>query len=201
MSETQYLPSTTRIEAFSDGVIAIIITIMVLELKVPHLPEYFSLSLGSEALIGILPKILSYAISFLVVAIFWVNHHGFFHALERSDSALLWHNNHLLFWLSLIPFTTAFLGEHPHTSLGSILYGGVLVMASLSFHFMSIHAGRARLYYPAFQESFAVKARKKGLIGPSLYLLATISAPISVYISLCIFVIVPLMYFVPVELE
>src|SRR5215468_3522695 len=95
----------TRLEAFSDGVVAIIITIMVLELKAPH-------EASMEALLKLTPVFLSYALSFLVVAILWVNHHHLLHTATRVNGRMLWLNNHLLFWLSLVPFTTAFLGEN-----------------------------------------------------------------------------------------
>jgi uncharacterized membrane protein len=101
-------PSTTRLEAFSDGVIAIIVTLLVLEIKVPHL-EAPSWAGFVAALAPLAPKLIGFAFSFFTVAIFWVNHHGFFHRLKHSTWRLLWHNNLLLFCLSIIPFTTAFV--------------------------------------------------------------------------------------------
>src|SRR5271155_1963281 len=117
---------TNRLEAFSDGVIAVIITIMVLELKVPRDTTLASLrSLG--------PQFLSYVLSFLVVAIMWVNHHHLLRSARRADARLLWSNNILLFWMSLVPFVTAFMGNSPHDPRAVALYGIVLTLCSISF--------------------------------------------------------------------
>src|SRR5689334_928439 len=120
--------STSRLEAYSDGVIAIIVTILVLEL---HVPELHGTSVQDVlmALYDILPKLLSFAFSFLTVSVFWVNHHHFFHEIEKSDGRLLWYNNALLFWLALVPFTTAFLGEHPTVPGVLMVYCFVLTMS------------------------------------------------------------------------
>ena len=118
--------NTTRIEAFSDGVIAIIITIMVLELKVPH----------GDTLSGLLPLIpvfLSYVLSFVYVGIYWNNHHHMLHACEEVTGSILWANLHLLFWLSLFPITTAWVGENYHAQAPTALYGAVLFMAAMAY--------------------------------------------------------------------
>src|SRR4051812_33599007 len=112
----------TRLEAFSDGVVAIIITIMVLELKPPHSPS-------APELLKLTPVFLGYLLSFVVVAILWVNHHHLLHTVERVDGRILWLNNHLLFWLSLVPFTTAYIGESHLAPLPVALYGFVLFCA------------------------------------------------------------------------
>jgi len=116
----------TRLEAFSDGVIAIIITIMVLELRAPH-------GHGLADLNAVWPVLLRYLLSFIYVGIYWVNHHALFQRAERIDGAVLWANLHLLFWLSLIPFVTAWAGEYPMESAPVALYGAVLMMSSISF--------------------------------------------------------------------
>lgn len=116
----------TRLEAFSDGVIAIIITIMVLELKIPHGTDLADLG-------SVLPVLLRYLLSFIYVGIYWVNHHHLFESVERIDSTILWANLHLLFWLSLVPFITAWAGEHPMESVPVALYGAGLLMCSLAF--------------------------------------------------------------------
>src|SRR5436853_308860 len=117
---------TNRLEAFSDGVIAIIVTIMVLELKLP--PD------GTpQALARIAPTVLSYMLSFVVVAIMWVNHHQLIHAARRADGRLLWSNNFLLFCMSLIPFATAYLGQHYTDALPAALYGAVMTTCGLGF--------------------------------------------------------------------
>ena len=118
--------TTGRMEAFSDGVIAIIITIMVLEMKIPH---------GSrlEELRPLLPVFLSYILSFSFVGIYWNNHHHMLHAVTTVNGGMLWANLHLLFWLSLFPFTTGWMGENHFTALPTALYGAVLLMAAIAY--------------------------------------------------------------------
>src|SRR6187551_1766160 len=117
---------TGRLEAFSDGVIAIIITIMVLELRVPH---------GTDlaALRPLVPVVISYVLSFIYLGIYWNNHHHMLHVTERVTGGMLWANLHLLFWLSLVPFVTAWMGEHPLASTPASLYGVVLLMAGIAY--------------------------------------------------------------------
>src|SRR5262249_15179807 len=117
---------TTRLEAFSDGVLAIIITIMVLELQVPHAPEL-------AALKPVLPVLLSYVLSFIYIGIYWNNHHHLFQITERVSGGILWANLHLLFWLSLFPFTTAWMGENHLAVIPTAIYGVVLLMAAVAF--------------------------------------------------------------------
>src|ERR1700733_14050268 len=117
---------STRLEAFSDGVIAIIITIMVLELKVPHGETV-------DALVPLIPHFLSYVLSFTYVGIYWNNHHHMLHTCERVTGGILWANLHLLFWLSLFPITTAWLGDNHLAVAPSVLYGVVLLMAALAY--------------------------------------------------------------------
>src|SRR5436190_3152106 len=117
---------TTRLEAFSDGVLAIIITIMVLELKVPHEVEL-------AALKPVLPVLMSYVLSFIYVGIYWNNHHHLFQATNRVSGGILWANLHLLFWLSLFPFATGWMGENHLASTPTALYGFVLLMAAIAY--------------------------------------------------------------------
>jgi len=118
-----------RLEAFSDGVLAIIITIMVLEMKVPH-------GAGLEALKPILPVFLSYVLSFIYLGIYWNNHHHLLKALHRVNAGIMWANLHLLFWLSLFPFVTGWMGENHFTPLPTALYGGVLLLAAMAYYIL-----------------------------------------------------------------
>ena len=122
-----------RLEAFSDGVIAIIITIMVLELKVPHGHELSELN-------GLIPVFISYVLSFIYVGIYWNNHHHMLHTCRKVTGPILWANLHLLFWLSLIPFVTGWLGEHHASALPTALYGSILLMAALAYTVLSFGA-------------------------------------------------------------
>jgi len=118
-----------RVEAFSDGVLAIIITIMVLEMKVPHSPDL-------HALAGIYPVFLSYVLSFLYVGIYWNNHHHLFQLVRHVNGAVLWANLHLLFWLSLFPFVTDWMGENHFATPTVVVYGGVLIMAAVAYYIL-----------------------------------------------------------------
>jgi uncharacterized membrane protein len=120
---------TTRLEAFSDGVLAIIITIMVLELKVPHAVEL-------AALKPLLPVLLSYVLSFIYIGIYWNNHHHLFQATEQVSGGILWANLHLLFWLSLFPFTTGWIGENGLAAIPTAVYGFVLLMAAIAYYIL-----------------------------------------------------------------
>ena len=191
-------PTTARIEAFSDGVIAIIVTIMVLELHVPQLAEHFTREEFTAALWHMAPKLLAYAMSFLVVAIFWVNHHGFFHSLKKSDGRLLWYNNYMLFWLSLVPFVTALLGEHPRAPEAAMTYGFVLFMAASAFPLLGNYAMfKADLMKDEITQEVRGKIFRRNFPGMAMYLLSVLCAPVAVSISWAFFFIVPLYYFMP----
>ncbi len=193
----EYTPGTSRIEAFSDGVFAIVVTLLVLELRVPHIPENFTSKDVVTELLHLGPKFISFALSFLVIAIFWVNHHQMFHSIEKTDRAFLWYNNLLLFCLSFIPFPTAFLGEYPTEMVSVMLYGFAMFAAAVSFNLMLRHAVSAGLFFPAISNETLNQSIKRGLMGPVIYFISIVSALISVYISLAIFILVPVFYFIP----
>ena len=196
-----HAPSTTRIEAFSDGVMAIIITILVLELKVPKLAEAFSNQEFWIAAVNMIPKIIAYAFSFLVVAIFWVNHHAFFHSLSHSSAALLWHNIHLLFWMSLIPLPTGFIGEHPLSRQATTAYAGVMFMAALAFTLMRRHAmltgNLTKTYMSEHQRKSTLK---RSWAGPVLYGVAVLASFLHPYAAWMFFLAVPVYFFWPKRL-
>jgi uncharacterized membrane protein len=181
--------STNRIEAFSDGVIAVIITIMVLELKVPR-------DTTLTSLLSLAPQFLAYLFSFLVVAIMWVNHHHLLHAARRADSPLLWSNNNLLFWMSLVPFVTAYVGNNYRDPRAVALYGAVLFMCSLAFTFLRSailchHRDRPEVF------SYHRRVQRKNVFSAVLYASSIPLAFIDVRISYVIFVCVALSYFLP----
>jgi uncharacterized membrane protein len=178
-----------RLEAFSDGVIAIIITIMVLEMKVPH-------GGGLEDLAPLLPVFLSYVLSFLYVGIYWNNHHHMLHAATTVTGAVLWANLHLLFWLSLFPFTTGWMGENHFTTVPTALYGVVLLMAAVAYYLLQQSIIRAQ-----GQDSILKKAIGrdwKGKLSPLLYIAAIIAAILrSSWIAQAILVIAALIWLIP----
>lgn len=177
-----------RLEAFSDGVLAIIITIMVLELKIPHGGTV-------SALTPLLPVFLSYVLSFFYLAIYWNNHHHMFQATQRVNGAILWANMHLLFWLSLIPFVTGWMGENHFAALPSSLYGAVLLMAAIAYYILQ-HA-IVREHGKDSLLSQAVGKDIKGKISQFLYLVAIPSSFISPWIAQALYVLVALIWLVP----
>jgi TMEM175 potassium channel family protein len=179
---------TGRLEAFSDGVIAIIITIMVLELKVPHGHEL-------ESLLPIIPVFLSYVLSFVFVGIYWNNHHHMLHACDSVNGPILWANLHLLFWLSLFPVTTAWIGENHLSPAPSVLYGVVLFMAAVAYWILqqTIIAVQG----PESLLKRAVGADWKGKVSPVLYLAGAAAALYSPKVAQALYVLVAVLWLIP----
>jgi uncharacterized membrane protein len=177
-----------RLEAFSDGVIAIIITIMVLEMKVPH-------SGGLEDLRPLLPLFLSYVLSFLYVGIYWNNHHHMLHTATTVTGAMLWANLHLLFWLSLFPFATGWMGENHFTAVPTVLYGVVLLMAAIAYLVLQQTIIRAQGHGSLLKK--AVGHDWKGKLSSLLYVLAIVAALRFAWLGQGIFVIAALIWLIP----
>ncbi|HEY6896913.1 MAG TPA: TMEM175 family protein [Rhodocyclaceae bacterium] len=177
-----------RLEAFSDGVIAIIITIMVLELKVPH-------GESLEALAPLLPVFLSYVLSFVYVGIYWNNHHHMLHASGRVTGAVLWANLHLLFWLSLFPFATGWMGENHFAAMPAALYGFVLLMAAIAYWLLQQAIIAAQGTGSLLQK--AVGRDWKGKLSPLSYLVGMAAAFWQPWISMAVYVLVALLWLVP----
>jgi uncharacterized membrane protein len=181
--------TTNRLEAFSDGVIAIIVTIMVLELRAPSQPTW-------PALLKVAPVFLSYGLSFLVAAIMWVNHHHLIHAVREVTARLLWSNLNLLFWMSLIPFVTDFLGKNYREPMAVVLYGLDLALCGSSFYLLRMELVRQDHANPNLVEYHATMQRKNAF-SAALYFLSVPLAYVSIYASFFIFVLIPAMYFLP----
>jgi uncharacterized membrane protein len=180
--------SKGRMEAFSDGVLAIIITIMVLELKVPH-------GVTPDALIPLIPIILSYILSFVFVGIYWNNHHHLLQAIRHVDGAVLWANLHLLFWLSLIPFVTAWMGENQFAPWPVALYGVVLLFASIAYYILA----RALIAAHGVDSVLATALGRdvKGKVSVVAYAAAIPLALASSWLAFGLFVLVAIMWLVP----
>ena len=179
---------TTRLEAFSDGVLAIIITIMVLELKVPRAVEL-------AALKPVLPVLLSYVLSFIYAGIYWNNHHHLFQVTEQVSGGILWANLHLLFWLSLFPFTTSWIGENHVAAIPTAIYGFVLLMAAIAYYVLerTIIAKQGRESFLAL----AVGKDWKAKICLALYLAAIPLAFVSSWIASALYVFGALLWLIP----
>jgi uncharacterized membrane protein len=177
-----------RLEAFSDGVVAILITIMVLELRVPHTAVL-------QGLREMLPSLLSCVLSFVMLGIYWNNHHHMFHAVSRINGKILWANLHLLFCLSLVPATTNWMGDHHRTATPTAVYGVVLLMAAIAYYIL-------QSLIIAYEGSTSTLARAvghdaKGKISPLLWAAAIGAAFIDPWISDGIYVVIALMWLVP----
>jgi len=178
----------TRLEAFSDAVIAIIITIMVLELKVPH-------GASLESLKPLIPVALSYVMSFVYLGIYWNNHHHMLHTIKKVNGQILWANLHLLFWLSLVPFVTGWMGENHFAPGPMALYGFILLMAAISYYLLQLSILRTH-----GKDSLLARAVGKDLKGkssPILYVLAIASTLISGWIAAALYILVAIMWLIP----
>ncbi|MGC1633610.1 MAG: TMEM175 family protein [Gelidibacter sp.] len=177
-----------RLEAFTDGVLAIIITIMVLELKVPKGGEFKDLQV-------VLPIFGSYVLSFIYVAIYWNNHHHMLQATTHVTGEILWANMHLLFWLSLVPFVTGWMGENQFTTATMVLYGAVLLCAAIAYFILETLIIKSQ----GKQSLLAIALGKdmKGKISPILYILGIMGAFIDVWISGAIFILVAIIWLIP----
>ena len=178
----------SRLEAFSDGVLAIIITIMVLEMKVPHDPTF-------EGLRGLAPVFLSYILSFVYVGIYWNNHHHLLHTCKKVTGRILWANLHLLFWLSLFPFVTGWMGENHFAPLPSALYGLVLFAASLAFLLLQQAIIASQGEESALKQ--AIGNDWKGNVSAVLYLCAIVSTFFALWLAQVIYVAVAVLWLVP----
>ena len=180
--------NTTRLEAFSDGVLAIIITIMVLELRPPHEPTWTALG-------PLWPVILSYVMSFVYLGIYWNNHHHMLHLTQRVTGGILWANLHLLFWLSLTPFTTAWMGETHFAAVPTAVYGVVLLACAISYYVLQVTIIRSQ--GPGSILAEAVGQDKKGKLSPVLYLVAVFAAFVHPGISGALYATAALIWLIP----
>ena len=179
---------TGRLEAFSDGVIAILITIMVLELKIPESADW-------QTLKPMLPVFLTYILSYIFIGIYWTNHHHMLHAVKHVNGGILWANLHLLFWLSLIPFVTGWMGRNHYAALPTAVYGAVLLMAGLAWSIMQ--RGMLRLEGPDSRFARAIGSDTKGNVSLVIYLVAIPSSFVSQWIADGLYVTVAMMWLVP----
>lgn len=177
-----------RLEAFSDGVLAIIITIMVLEMKVPHGDELKDLA-------PLFPVFISYILSFVYVGIYWNNHHHMLHAAHKVNGKVLWANMHLLFWLSLFPFVTGWVGENHFTTVPIALYGGVLMMAGIAYYILS--QTLIQLHGKTSTLAVAVGKDRKGILSVVIYLIAIPLSFVNSYIALGLYSLVAAIWLIP----
>jgi uncharacterized membrane protein len=197
--------STKRVEAFSDGVITIAITIMVLDIRL-EIPHYQDLTSKTEvtALIKMLPHFLSYVLSFVILGIMWVNHHHLYHLIRHVDGKLIWHNLHLLFWLTLVPFSTSMIGKNPLLPEATAAYGFILFMASLALALSRRYAIKHNLMHVTKERALnetlqriSKRARIKTWAGTIMYLIAIPLSFVYVYATYLCFLVPPILFFIP----
>lgn len=195
---------TTRVESFSDNIMSIIITIMVLSFKLPDFSKDETHWSVHHHLVSMLPQIITYSFSFMMVGIFWMNHHHMYHLLERTDEALLLQNLLFLFCMSFIPLATAFVGSDPLIDESVAFYGLVMLLTTFSFTIMRSYSIRKKLVYRDRDRNVttkiyrvSIRARTKSLIGTIAYLISIPLAFVNVYFSFACFVIPPILFFIP----
>ena len=181
--------TTGRLEAFSDGVIAVIVTIMVLEMHAPARPTL-------AALWKVAPVFISYGLSFLIIAIMWVNHHHMIHVVHKVTARLLWSNLNLLFWMSLVPFVTDFVGKNYREPMAVALYGLDLTMCSAAFYLLRTELVLQAADNPEMVE-YHRKVQRKNVVSFLLYLSSVPLAYVSIYASFFVFMLIPALYFLP----
>ena len=179
---------TERLQAFSDGVLAIIITVMLLEMKIPHGDDL-------KALVPVVPIFLSYILSFIYVGIYWSNHHHMLYSVKHVNGGVLWANTHLLFWLSLVPFASGWMGENQFTKWPVVVYGLTLLMSGVAYYILA--QSLIRLHGKNSTIGIAIGRDKKGVLSIVIYLVALVLAFVNTFISLFLYAAVACIWLIP----
>jgi uncharacterized membrane protein len=189
--------SKSRVEAFSDGIFAIIVTLLVLEIKVPEIHHHDSVTELTDALIGMLPKVLSWIVSFLIVCVIWVNHHTIFQQVKTVTHGVFWLNANLLLWCSFIPFPTALMGDYICNPVSLMTFGIILALMAFSFSMLrfNIIYNSGILNEDVDQKSFRAATRNSIIFGPLMYLSGAAASLLHPYLSMGIYFFIPL-YFI-----
>ena len=190
--------SKDRLEAFSDGVFSIILTLLVLELRAPSLPAHSSLGQYAVAMAPLIPKFVSFVLTFATICIHWVSHHYFFLNLRRATVQLVWLNNLFLLWICFLPFPTAMPGNNPTDQFPILLYAVDSLLCALTFYAFRSYAKRAKLFE---QEDAKALRPRRSIPAIAIYGLSILLAFVNVYLALLCFLAVPLLYFVPTMIQ
>jgi uncharacterized membrane protein len=202
MAGKNFFISTTRLENFSDGVFAIVLTLLAFQFKVPKFTNDASLIQNFNELLKIAPYLLGFIFSFFFIAVFWVNHHHLYHAVKEANSTLLWYNIHFLFWITMLPFAIAMVGDHPNVSLAAVSLGIVLFMASVAAYLLLRYSYvKSRLV----DETLSYDSIKFGLVKNTIAIMITLFGILAalkwVYVSYCIYFVVLLIFLIPQKME
>jgi len=190
--------SKARIETFSDAIFAIVITLLVLEIRIGEVSDHHSVAAMAEALTKILPKIISLVISFITICVIWINHHRIFTQVRSTDLGFFWINAKLILWVSLIPFPTALIGEYPQNPLALALYGVIMALMALSFVLMRLHVWKHRCIHDDVDaRDFKRGTTMATLLGPVAYGIGVLASFISEPIAFAIYLGIPAYFIVP----
>jgi uncharacterized membrane protein len=202
MTPKNFFVPTSRIEAFSDGVFAIVITLLAFQFKLPAFTEHVSISKNFSELVRLTPNVLGFIFSFLFVAVFWVNHHQLYHSIKEANRTLLYYNIHLLFWITMIPFPVAMIGEHPRIALSAMALGFVLLMCSVAALMLRRYSYfTAKLVTPTLSAGSLRDGINKNVIAIVLNIIAIFAAIYSVYLAYSLFFVVLGLFMIPQKLE
>ncbi|MFN0083738.1 MAG: TMEM175 family protein [Ferruginibacter sp.] len=202
MATKTFILSTTRLENFSDGVFAIILTLLAFQFKIPKFTNDIGLVYNFSELLAIAPYLLGFVFSFFFIAVFWVNHHSLYHAVTEVNIVLIWYNIHSLFWISMIPFTIAMVGNHPNLSIAAISLGIVLFMASLAafllFRYCYI---KSKLVDETLSLQTIDKGNLRNIAAIAVTFLGILIAFKWVYLSYCVYFVVIIIFVIPLKME
>lgn len=202
MAAKTFILSTTRLENFSDGVFAIILTLLAFQFKIPKFTEGIGLMYNFSELLTITPYLLGFIFSFFFIAVFWVNHHSLYHAVKEVNIVLIWYNIHSLFWISMIPFAIAMVGDHPHLPIAAISLGIVLFMASLAafllFRYCYI---KSKLVDETLSLETIHKGNIRNIAAIAVTFMGILVAFKWVYLSYCVYFAVVIIFIIPLKME
>ncbi len=202
MAPKTFILSTNRLENFSDGVFAIILTLLAFQFKIPKFTEGIGLMYNFSELLTVAPNLLGFIFSFFFIAVFWVNHHSLYHAVKEVNIILIWYNIHSLFWISMIPFAIAMVGNHPHLAIAAISLGIVLFMASLAafllFRYCYI---KSTLVDETLSLETIAKGNMRNIAAIVVTLLGILVAFKWVYLSYCVYFVVIIIFIIPLKME
>jgi len=202
MAAKNFIISTTRLENFSDGVFAIVLTLLAFQFKIPKFSHDASIVYNFNELLNIVPYLLGFIFSFFFIAVFWVNHHHLYHAVKEANRTMLWYNIHFLFWVTMLPFAIAMVGDHPHVPLAAVCLGIVIFMASVAAYLLLRYSYvKSKLVDETLSNDSIQNGLIKNIIAVVVTFIGILIALKWVYISYCIYFVVLIIFLIPQKME